>query len=169
MVGMIINLYDSCIICDKVYEFDIGWGFQGDIFFCKCIYENINVCLKIIWDLWQLDIMGDVVGFYEWGKWFFSIYYYCGGDWIIVKLVEFIKIVYICGEDCSLQRFMMKDGYVIFGYFVVYYLDGVEFDWDMVERMMDVMFKDKGWNFDFMFGLQRFLFSCIGKKVVWDL
>jgi hypothetical protein len=113
--------------------------------------------------------MGDAAGFYEWGKRPLSIHHYRGGDWTTAKPVEFTKIAHTCGEDCSLQRFMMKDGYVISGHSVAYYPDGAEFDWDMVERTMDAMPKDKGWNLDFMFGPQRPSLSRTGKKVAWDL
>ncbi|KAL2205918.1 hypothetical protein CC79DRAFT_1342673 [Sarocladium strictum] len=169
MANIITDLYDSCTTRDKVHESDTGWGPQGDILLRKCIYENTDVRLKTIWDLWQLDIMGDGAGFYEWGKQPLSIHHYRGGDWTSAKPVEFTKIAHICGEDCSLQRFMTQDGFLISGHSVAYYPEGTGFDWDMVERTMEAMPKDKGWNLDFMFGPQRPSLSRTGKKVAWDL
>ncbi|KAK0388131.1 hypothetical protein NLU13_4376 [Sarocladium strictum] len=169
LAGIITDLFDSCTTRDKVHESDTGWGPQGDILLRKCIYENTDVRLKTIWDLWQLDITGDAAGFYEWGKQPLSVHHYRGGDWTNAKPVEFTKIAYICGEDCILQRFMTQDGFLISGHSVSYYPDGTGFDWDMVERTMDAMPQDKGWNLDFMFGPQRPSLSRTGKKVAWDL
>ena len=169
MAEIVTKAYGKCTTRNKVRESNTGWGPQGDVLLRKCIYDNTDIRLKTLADLWQLDIVGDASGFYEWGKRPLSVHHYRGGDWTLAKPYEFTKIAHTCGEDCVLQRFMTQDGFVLTGHSIAYYPHGTSFDWDMVERTMETMPEDKGWNLDFAFGPQRPSLSRTGKKVAFDL
>lgn len=161
--------YESCKSDEKIRESNSGWGPQGDILLRKCIYENTEVKLTFLRDLWQLDIYGDPSGFYESGIQPLSVHHYRGG-WHTAYPFQYTKVAHLCGEDCTLQRFRTADNFVIStGFSVAQYPQGIDFDLGQFERTFVATPEDKGWNLDFTLGPQRQSLANTGRKWSWDL
>lgn len=165
----ITERFGSCVTEQKIVESDSGWGPQGDILLRKCIYENTDIKLTVLWDLWQLDILGHPAGFYEWGIKPLSVHHYRGGGWHKAKPGMYAKVAHACGEDCTLMRFQTKDDFIISGYSISHYPEGVNFDTNQLEATLHAAPEDKGWNLDFMMGPQRPNLERTGRKISWDL
>ncbi|KHN95546.1 Fringe-like protein [Metarhizium album ARSEF 1941] len=165
----ITELFGSCTTEQKVLESNSGWGPQGDILLRKCIYENTHTRLTSFWDLWQLDIVGDPSGFYEWGIKPLSLHHYRGSGWHKAKPGMYTKIAHTCGEDCTLMRFQTEDDFIISGYSIAHYPEGVTFDPNQMEATLHAAPEDKGWNLDFMMGPSRQNLERTGKKIAWQL
>lgn len=169
LAKLVTEKYDSCKTPEKIREANSGWGPQGDILLRKCIYENSEVKLTTLWDLWQLDLYGDPSGFYEGGLKPLSLHHYRGGGWHIAHPWQYTKIAHLCGEDCTLQRFKTKDNFVISnGFSVSEYPKGIDFDLNQLERTFHPAPEDKSWNLDYMFGPQRPSLARTGRKISWD-
>ncbi|KAG5955098.1 hypothetical protein E4U57_003716 [Claviceps arundinis] len=169
MAAKISELYDSCTTSEKIAESNSGWGPQGDILLRKCIYENTETRLTNFWDLWQLDIFGHPAGFYEWGIKPLSLHHYRGGGWHKAKPSQYTKIAHSCGEDCTLQRFQTADDFIISGYSIAHYPEGVTFDTNQVEGTLHAAPEDKGWNLDFVMGPRRPNLEKTGRKIAWEM
>lgn len=163
--------FESCKSDQKIAEANSGWGPQGDILLRKCIYENSEVRLTLLNDLWQLDLLGDPSGFYESGIKPLSLHHYRGGFWHIAHPWHYTKIAHVCGEDCTLQRFQTADDFVISnGFSVAYYPRGIDFDLDQLEATFCPSSPENmGWNLDFILGPQRKSLHKTGRKISWDL
>lgn len=170
LAKMIADKYESCKVDEKIKESNTGWGPQGDILLRKCIYDNSEVKLTVLPDLWQLDLYGDPSGFYESGIKPLSLHHYRGGGWHIAFPWQTTKVAHLCGEDCSLQRFRTRDDFVISnGFSIAYYPKGIDFDMSQFERTFNPAPRDKGWNLDLRFGPQRKSLHKTGRKISWDL
>lgn len=170
MAQIIAKKFERCITDQKIKEADSGWGPQGDILLRKCIYENSETKLTILNDLWQLDLYGDPSGFYESGIKPLSLHHYRGGGWHIAHPWHYTKVAHLCGEDCTLQRFLTADNFIISNAFsVAYYPEGTDFDFNQFERTFGSAPDDKGWNLDFKMGPQRPSLHMTGRKMSWDL
>ncbi|RCI17169.1 hypothetical protein L249_3112 [Ophiocordyceps polyrhachis-furcata BCC 54312] len=169
MAKLITERFGLCTSEQKVLESNSGWGPQGDIMLRKCIYENSETRLTSVWDLWQLDFFGQPAGFYEWGIKPLSLHHYRGGGWHKAKPGQFTKIAHTCGEDCTLQRFQTADNFVISGYSIAHYPQGIDFDINQMEATLHAAPENKGWNLDFMFGPQRPALERTGRKIAWEL
>jgi hypothetical protein len=169
MAEKLTKLYRECISEQKILESNSGWGPQGDILMRKCIYENTETRLTNLWDLWQLDFYGDPAGFYEWGIQPLSVHHYRGGGWHIARPGQITKIAHTCGEDCSMLRFQTHDNYIISGYSVAHYPEGITFDHNQMEATLWAAPENKGWNLDFVFGPQRPSLVATGRKIAWEL
>lgn len=165
----ITDLFSNCTTEQKILESNSGWGPQGDIILRKCIYENTDTRLTSMWDLWQLDFFGHPAGFYEWGIKPLSLHHYRGGGWHKAKPGQYTKIAHTCGEDCTLQRFQTKDDFIISGYSIAHYPDGITFDTNQLEATLHAAPEDKGWNLDFMMGPQRPNLEKTGRKIAWQM
>ncbi|KAI9167832.1 Beta-1,3-N-acetylglucosaminyltransferase lunatic fringe [Paramyrothecium foliicola] len=165
----ITELYGVCATDQKIVESNSGWGPQGDILLRKCIYENTETRLTNLWDLWQLDFYGDPSGFYEWGIKPLSLHHYRGGGWHIARPGQLTKIAQTCGEDCSLLRFKTHDDFIVSGYSVAHYPEGITFDHLQMEGTLRPYPEDKGWNLDYAFGPQRPSMLKTGRKIAWEL
>jgi hypothetical protein len=170
MAKIITEKYPSCKTEDKIMQANTGWGPQGDILLRKCIYENSEVRLTLLNDLWQLDLFGDPSGFYESGIKPLSLHHYRGGIWHVAHPWHYTKVANVCGEDCTLQRFQTTDDFVISnGFSVAYYPRGIDFDLGQFEATFRPAPDNKGWNLDFMMGPQRQSLHKTGRKISWDL
>jgi hypothetical protein len=165
----ISDLLSSCTTDEKIRESNSGWGPQGDIILRKCIYENTDVRLTTVWDLWQLDILGQPAGFYEWGIKPLSVHHYRSSGWHTAKPGMYTKIAHTCGEDCTLMRFQTKDDFILSGYSIAHYPEGVTFDTNQIEGTMHAPPEDKGWNLDYAMGPSRPNLEKTGKKIAWDM
>ena len=47
------------------------------------------------------------------------------------------------------------DNFVLSGYSIAHYPEGIDFDLDQVEKTLSPMPNDKGWNLDYVLGPQR--------------
>ncbi|KAG7126861.1 hypothetical protein HYQ44_000581 [Verticillium longisporum] len=176
LAKIISSVHDTCRTRAKLKESNSGWGPQGDILLRKCIYENTDVRLTQLDDLWQLDLSGDAAGFYESGLKPFSIHHFKGHKkwWHASFPLNTTKIARTCGEDCSYQRFVTADNFIISnGYSVAQYPQGIDFDLNQIEGTFrsDIKLdrKNNGWGFDYTFGPQRLPLSKTGKKMAWDI
>lgn len=169
MAEKITEKFESCTSEQKILEANSGWGPQGDILLRKCIYENTEARLTSVWDLWQLDILGEPSGFYEWGIKPLSLHHYRGGGWHKAKPGQFTKIAHTCGEDCTLMRFQTADDFVISGYSIAHYPEGIKFDTNQVEGTLFAAPENKGWNLDFVLGPSRPSLLKTGRKISWDM
>ncbi|KAG5951636.1 hypothetical protein E4U53_002612 [Claviceps sorghi] len=169
MAEKINKFFDSCTTAEKVAESNSGWGPQGDIILRKCIYENTETRLTTLWDLWQMDFFGHPAGFYEWGIKPLSLHHYRGGGWHKAKPGQYAKVAHSCGEDCTLQRFQTADNFIISGYSIAHYPEGVTFDTNQVEATLHAAPEDNGWNLDFMMGPRRPNLEKTGRKIAWEL
>ncbi|KAM0276821.1 hypothetical protein ACHAQH_006356 [Verticillium albo-atrum] len=170
MAEKITDIFAICRSNTKIKEADSGWGPQGDILLRKCIYENTNVRLTQLWDLWQLDLFGDPAGFYEGGIKPYSVHHFKGGGWHFAYPFQTTKVAHACGEDCSYQRFVTTDNFVISnGFSVAQYPKGIDFDLDQFEGTFHAAPEDRGWNLDWMYGPQRPSMLRTGKKISWEL
>jgi len=171
LAAQITDLFSQCSTKQKLEEANSGWGSQGDILLRKCIYENTEVRLTVLHDIWQLDIAGDPSGFYESGIKPLSLHHFKGGMWHEAKVYESTKIQQVCGEDCFLQRYRTKDDFIITnGWSIAHYPKGIDFNLHQMERTFNGLGDDgTGWNLDFMFGPQRIPLRETGRKVSWDL
>jgi len=170
LAKMITNIHSSCRTKTKIKESDSGWGPQGDILLRKCIYENTNVRLTQLWNLWQLDLYGDPAGFYEGGIKPYSVHHFKGGGWHYAYPFQTTKIAHACGEDCPYQRFVTADNFIISnGFSVAQYPQGIDFDLEQFEGTFFAAPENRGWNLDFMYGPQRPSLLKTGKKIAWEL
>ncbi|KAK4120579.1 glycosyltransferase family 31 protein [Parathielavia appendiculata] len=170
MSKIVSEKYDSCRTEQKILESNTGWGPQGDIILRKCIYENSEVKLTLLNDLWQLDLFGDPSGFYESGIKPLSLHHYRGGIWHVAHPWHYTKVAHVCGEDCTLQRFQTADDFIISnGFSIAYYPQGIDFDLDQFEATFHPAPEDKGWNLDYKMGPQRASLHKTGRKISWDL
>ncbi|KAK4167041.1 hypothetical protein QBC43DRAFT_367933 [Cladorrhinum sp. PSN259] len=170
MAKVVSDSYSDCKSEQKVKESNSGWGPQGDILLRKCIYENSDVKLTLLNDLWQLDLYGDPSGFYESGIKPLSLHHYRGGGWHVAHPWHYTKVAYLCGEDCTLQRFKTEDDFVISnGFSVAYYPQGIDFDANQFEATFHAAPPDHGYNLDLSMGPQRPSLHKTGKKLSWDL
>jgi hypothetical protein len=169
MAAKITKVYDSCKSDNKIAESDSGWGAQGDILLRKCIYDNTDIRLTTLWDLWQMDITGDPAGFYESGIRPLSLHHYRGGMWHTAYPVEYTKLAHICGEDCVFQRFQTSDNFILSTFSIAHYPRGVDFNTNQMERTFAALPDDHGWNLDYMFGPQRPSLAGTGRKIAWEL
>ncbi|KAG6001523.1 hypothetical protein E4U21_004114 [Claviceps maximensis] len=159
---VITSNFKECSSIDKVRQADR----QGDRLLRQCIEEHSEIQLTAFHDLWQLDTFDDPSGFYEWGIKPLSLHHY--RSWHHVKPGDLTKLAYICGEDCTLQRFQTSDDFVLSGYSIAHYPDGINFDINQVEKTFRSE-TDTGHNFDDKMGPQRPSLSRTGKKVAWEL
>ncbi|KAK3988831.1 hypothetical protein QBC44DRAFT_328638 [Cladorrhinum sp. PSN332] len=170
MAKVLSGKYAECKSEQKVKESNSGWGPQGDILLRKCIYDNSDVKLTLLNDLWQLDLYGDPSGFYESGVKPLSLHHYRGGGWHVAHPWHYTKVAYLCGEDCTLQRFRTRDDFIISnGSSVAYYPQGIDFDTNQLEATFHAAPQDHGWNLDFSLGPQRPSLHKTGRKLSWDL
>jgi hypothetical protein len=169
MAKRITELYGECTTDQKIVESNSGWGAQGDILMRKCIYENTETRLTTLADLWQLDFYGDPSGFYESGIKPLSVHHYRGGGWHVARPLQITKIAVTCGEDCSMLRFQTNDDFIISGYSVAHYPEGITFDHQQMEATLHGAPENKGWNLDYAFGPQRPSLLKTGRKIAWEL
>lgn len=154
--------FDECSSEETVAAAD--W--QGDRLLRQCVSEHSHIELTALPDLWQLDMFDDPSGFYEWGIKPLSIHHY--RSWHKANPSHLTRLARICGEDCTGQRFHTADDFIISGYSIAQYPEGIDFNTSQVERTFKSE-KDMGTNFDDKMGTQRASLHKTGKKLAWAL
>ncbi|KAH7153423.1 hypothetical protein EDB81DRAFT_647558 [Dactylonectria macrodidyma] len=169
MAARITEAYEDCKSPQSIQEANSGWGAQGDILLRNCIYKHSETRLTNLWDLWQLDFLGHPSGFYEWGIKPLSLHHYRGRGWHLSRPVQMSKIAHTCGEDCTMLRFQTEDNFIVSGYSVAHYPEGINFDHRQVESTLWAPAPNRGWNLDYMLGPQRPSLLRTGRKIGWEL
>ncbi|KAI1069871.1 hypothetical protein LB507_007871 [Fusarium sp. FIESC RH6] len=97
---------------------------QGDGLLKQCIYSKTKTKLTVVKGLHQLDMGGDMSGFYESGRLPMSLHHW--KSWHQAPVDKMVKISEFCGS-CFLQRFAFgSDTVLTNGYSIVQYSAGLE-------------------------------------------
>ncbi|OJJ44091.1 hypothetical protein ASPZODRAFT_145209 [Penicilliopsis zonata CBS 506.65] len=84
----------------------------GDKKISKCIYQNTAVRLTIDHRLRQLDMMGDVSGFFEAGRPLpLSLHHW--KSWFHADMAKLSVVADICGDSCLLHQWQFTDGWIL--------------------------------------------------------
>ncbi|KAL5340516.1 hypothetical protein BJX70DRAFT_361220 [Aspergillus crustosus] len=111
------------LLSDLQYVFETCHSFKdkGDRMLASCIYAHTDA--KFTWErgLHQLDLHGDVSGFFESGRPLpLSVHHW--NSWFQADMVALGKVADICGDECLLHRFHLsksKDWFLVNGYSVI--------------------------------------------------
>lgn len=97
---------------------------QGDGLLKQCIYSKTKTKLSVVKGLHQLDMGGDMSGFYESGRLPMSLHHW--KSWHQAPVDKMVKVSEFCGS-CFLQRFTFgSDTVFTNGYSIVEYSAGLE-------------------------------------------
>ncbi|PLB50254.1 hypothetical protein P170DRAFT_435454 [Aspergillus steynii IBT 23096] len=118
------GVFLSLPIVERLAEvFDDCYLFKGagDGMIGQCIYAHTDT--KLTWDrhLYQLDLRGDVSGFYESGRPLpLSLHHW--KSWHHANVAALGKVAAVCGAECLLRRWRLADGwYLVNGYSIIQY------------------------------------------------
>ncbi|PNP45379.1 hypothetical protein THARTR1_10930 [Trichoderma harzianum] len=105
---------------------------EGDGLLSNCIHNYTQTDLTAIPGLYQLDMRGDLSGFYESGVFPLSLHHW--KSWHQAPVDKMAKIADFCGE-CFLQRWRFDGDTVLAnGYSISVYQDGIsQADMDLIE------------------------------------
>ncbi|KAF4997411.1 hypothetical protein FDECE_12089 [Fusarium decemcellulare] len=107
---------EECLTADHVP--------QGDGLLKQCIYSKTKTKLTIVKGLHQLDMGGDMSGFYESGRLPMSLHHW--KSWHQAPVDKMVQVSEFCGS-CFLQRFTFgSDTVLTNGYSIVEYSAGLE-------------------------------------------
>lgn len=99
---------------------------QGDGLLKQCIYNKTDTRLTVVPGLHQLDMEGDLSGFYESGQLPLSLHHW--KSWHSAPVDKMTKIVEFCG-GCFMQRWRFGPDTVLSnGYSIASYQGGIEHD-----------------------------------------
>lgn len=100
--------------------------FTGDRRISLCIYQYTPARLTIDHRLRQLDMMGDVTGFFETGRELpLSVHHW--KSWFHADMPKVASISELCGDTCLLRKWAFSDGWVLTnGFSVVKYSTDVD-------------------------------------------
>jgi hypothetical protein len=106
MVKVVIEHYEECKQRPRTTA--------GDVTLMDCIYRFSSTKLTPISGLHQIDMHGDLSGFYESGREVLSLHHWKEGSGIGSKLEmeKMHKVADIC-DNCFLQRWQFKHGFVL--------------------------------------------------------
>ncbi|KAI9931273.1 hypothetical protein ASPWEDRAFT_101556 [Aspergillus wentii DTO 134E9] len=102
--------------------------FTGDRRISLCIYQYTTTRLTIDHRLRQLDMMGDVTGFFEAGRELpLSVHHW--KSWFHYDMSKVSTISDLCGDNCMLRKWFFNDGWVLTnGFSVVKYSSDIDPD-----------------------------------------
>lgn len=99
--------------------FPEGTTHGGDILVGECIYRHTTTKLTLEHDLHQLDLHGDVTGFYEAVRQQpVSVHHW--KSWHHHDLPTIGRVAQACGPPCVLQNFLFQDGWQMANGFSIY-------------------------------------------------
>ena len=128
LAAILDKLHDSCLKRSRTTA--------GDIRVKECIIWNTDNKLVSIRDLHQMDLGGDLSGFFESGRLPLSLHHWKGDKWegMPIPLPEMHRIADICGE-CFLQRWQFGNDMILTNAISIatYPKHGVDFDTDKLE------------------------------------
>lgn len=116
MVKVIIEHYDECKQRPRTTA--------GDVTLMDCIYRFSSTKLTPIPSLHQIDMHGDLSGFYESGREMLSVHHWKGGSGSKLEMEKMHLVADIC-DNCFLQRWQFPHGFVLSnGFSVASYPEG---------------------------------------------
>ena len=104
--GIFLSIPLARVIHDKFTEcMERSRTSAGDIAVKECIYWHTNTKLTHVPELHQIDVAGDLSGFFESGRMPLSVHHWKGGGWdgSGYPLAKMHTVADVCGE-CFLQR-----------------------------------------------------------------
>lgn len=97
---------------EKVYDECTAMVDTGDRRIARCIYHYTNTRLTWEPDLHQLDLHGDMAGFYESGRGLpLSLHHW--KSWYPVDMVALSAVSSVCGDECVLRRWRLADDWFL--------------------------------------------------------
>lgn len=95
-----------------IFEACQNMEFTGDRRISLCIYQYTSARLSIDHRLRQLDLMGDVTGFFETGREPpLSVHHW--KSWFHADMPKVSAISELCGDTCMLRQWAFSDGWVL--------------------------------------------------------
>lgn len=120
-------IFDVCLKSGKI---------EGDQILNECINKHTSIRPIFDIDLHQLDLHGDVSGFFESGRKSLSIHHW--RSWFDVDMPAVALVSEVCGDACLLQRWLFEGDVVLSnGFSVIKYAGGVRFDLEEMEKTWD--------------------------------
>lgn len=96
----------------EIYEACQNMEFTGDRRISLCIYQHTSTRLSIDHRLRQLDLMGDVTGFFETGREPpLSVHHW--KSWFHSDMPKISAISELCGDSCMLRQWAFSDGWIL--------------------------------------------------------
>jgi hypothetical protein len=122
------DYYKTHEVMDEMMGKNIPNGMTGDRALALCIYEHTLTKFTPSPDLHQLDLHGDLSGFYESGRAFpMSLHHW--KSWHAVPMLPLVAVGSVCGDECPLMRWRLANGWWITnGYSLVRYSEDYEKD-----------------------------------------
>jgi len=121
------EVFNECLKSGKI---------EGDQILNECINKHTSIRPIFDVNLHQLDLHGDVSGFFESGRKSLSLHHW--RSWFEVDMPSVALVSEICGDACLLQRWLFGDDMVLSnGFSVVRYVGGVRFDLEEMEKTWD--------------------------------
>ncbi|PLB38200.1 glycosyltransferase family 31 protein [Aspergillus candidus] len=104
-----------------VFEACQNMDFTGDRRISICVYQNTETHLTINHGLHQLDVTGDVSGFFESGRQPpLSVHHW--KSWFHTDMGKLSVVRDICGDSCLLRQWQFEDGWILTnGYSIIKY------------------------------------------------
>lgn len=102
--------------------------YTGDRRISYCVYQHTGTKLTVSHRLRQLDLMGDLSGFFEAGREMpLSVHHW--KSWFHTDMTKLSAISNLCGPTCLLKKWHFSDGWVLTnGYSIIKYSTKIEID-----------------------------------------
>ena len=119
---------------DEVYESCQSMGSHADRQISHCVYQETNTKLTPEYGLHQLDLKGDVSGFFEAARQPpLSVHHW--KSWYQMDMAKLSAVAKICGDACLLSRIQFNDNWVLTnGFSVVHYSTNVNIGDNTMEK-----------------------------------
>lgn len=96
----------------EIFEACMNMDFTGDRRISLCVYQHTGTRLTIDHRLHQLDLMGDVTGFFETGREPpLSVHHW--KSWFHSDMPKVSAISELCGDSCMLRQWAFSDGWLL--------------------------------------------------------
>lgn len=96
----------------EIFDACQNMEFTGDRRISLCIYQHTSTKLSIDHRLHQLDLMGDVTGFFETGREPpLSVHHW--KSWFHTDMPKVSAISELCGDSCMLRQWAFSDGWIL--------------------------------------------------------
>ena len=119
--------------------------FTGDRRISYCVYQHSNTKLTVDHRLRQLDMKGDVSGFFESGREPpLSVHHW--KSWFDIDMTKVSTVSEVCGDSCLLRKWFFSDGWILTnGYSIMKYSTEISIDDPSMEH---TWYGDHGADFD---------------------
>lgn len=147
------GIFISIALAEQMHQF-FGACMQheptaGDIMIRDCIYQHTNITLTTDDNFHQIDMSGDISGFYESGIRPLSLHHWKSPGFFEALPIASMHLASDSCGDCFLQRWLFTDDVVLTnGFSVVQYPEGIDFDLDAMEETFYQTNIPTRWRFD---------------------